>query len=133
MIVDTMTAGAVGSRMTRAADLILYAFTLSCDTVPGILKNFMERVFCLEQPYMIAGVRKTRHPRRVIKNQSLFVFSVCGFLEFSHFDPVNFPVEGMAHPGAGRQPFVANSYLSRARGSISCHRCENVDSRVIDW
>ena len=90
------------------ADLIIYAFTLYWDTVPGILKNFIERGFCLEHPYMIPGISKTRHPRRTPKNQSFFVFSVCGFPEPSHFDSVKAYFKSISHNA--HIPFIGGIY-----------------------
>jgi Multimeric flavodoxin WrbA len=92
----------------QESDLIIYAFTLYWDTVPGILKNFIERGFCLEQPYMIPGLSKTRHPRRTRKDQSFFVFSVCGWPEQAHFDSVKVYFKNVAH--SAHIPFIGGIY-----------------------
>lgn len=92
------------------ADLIIYAFTLYWDTVPGVLKNFIERAFCLEHPYMIPGRFKTRHTRRVKKDKSFFVFSVCGFPEQIHFDSVKQYFQSISHNS--HIPFIGGLYRS---------------------
>ena len=70
------------------ADLVVYAFPLYTYTVPGILKNLMDRCVQRIQPYMIGEGSNTRHPRRNPKNQAMVVFSVCGFPEMDHFNGV---------------------------------------------
>ena len=92
------------------SDLIVYAFTLYWDTVPGILKIFIERAFCLEHPYMIEGLYKTRHPRRKKLDQSFFVFSVCGFPEQSHFDSIKEYFKKISHNA--HIPFIGGIYRS---------------------
>ena len=92
------------------SDMIIYAFTLYWDTVPGILKNFIERAFCLEHPYMIPGLSKTRHPRRKKSDQSFFVFSVCGFPEQSHFDSIKDYFKKISHNS--HIPFIGGIYRS---------------------
>ncbi len=92
------------------SDLIIYAFTLYWDTIPGILKNFIERAFCLEHPYMIPGIYKTRHPRREKRDQSFFVFSVCGFPEESHFDSIKEYFKNISHNA--HIPFIGGIYRS---------------------
>ena len=94
----------------KKSDLIIYAFTLYWDTVPGILKNFIERAFCLEHPYMIPGMNKTRHPRRNKKEQSFFVFSVCGFPEQTHFNPIKEYFNSVSHNA--HMPFLGGIYRS---------------------
>jgi multimeric flavodoxin WrbA len=79
------------------ADMIVYAFTIYWDTVPGILKNFIERAFCLEYPYMIQGLTKTRHPRRVKKDKAFFLFAICGFPEQSNFDSIKDYFKKVSH------------------------------------
>ncbi len=92
------------------SDLIIYAFPLYWDTVPGILKNFIERAFCNEYPYMIPGIYKTRHTRREKKDKSFFVFSVCGFPEQSHFVSVKEYFKKISHNA--HVPFIGGIYRS---------------------
>lgn len=70
------------------ADMLIYAFPLYYDGVPGILKNFIDRGLYRMHPYMIEGNGTTRHPRRVQRNQRMTIFSVCGFPEYEHFEAV---------------------------------------------
>jgi multimeric flavodoxin WrbA/putative sterol carrier protein len=94
--------------MYNDADLIIYAFTIYWDTVPGILKNFIERAFCLEHPYMIQGLTKTRHPRRVKMDKAFFLFSVCGFPEQENFDSVKEYFKKVSHNA--HMPFLGGIY-----------------------
>ena len=68
------------------ADLIVYAFPLYSMSVPGILKNLNDRSVVTMHPFMIDGLHETRHPRRNIKNQATVLFSICGFMDFDHFN-----------------------------------------------
>ncbi len=70
------------------ADLIIYAFPLYADSTPGILKNVLERQIPRVYPYMKPYKNLTRHPRRHLKRQYIFIFAICGFPEKRHFDPV---------------------------------------------
>jgi multimeric flavodoxin WrbA/putative sterol carrier protein len=92
------------------SDLVVFAFTLYWDTVPGILKNFIERAICLEYPYMIPGLYKTRHPRRKKRDKSFFVFSVCGFPEQAHFDSVKQYFKDVGHNA--HSPLLGGIYRS---------------------
>ena len=67
-------------------------------------------LFVLEHPYMIPGMYKTRHPRRIKKEQSFFVFSVCGFPEQSHFDSVKGYFKSISHNA--HIPFIGGIYRS---------------------
>jgi len=71
------------------ADMIVLAFPLYADSIPGILKNFIDRGVHRLYPYMIEGLSKTRHPRRKIKDQSAVIFSICGFPEIKQFNAVS--------------------------------------------
>jgi len=58
------------------ADLVVLAFPLYCDGVPGALKDFFDRSISHSYPFMIEGLYKTRHPRRVKKQQAAVVFGL---------------------------------------------------------
>jgi len=73
------------------ADLIVYAQPLYTFSVPGITKNFLDRLLPRLQPYLIEDSNgSTTHPRRWQgnENQRMVIFSVCGFPEKGHFDPM---------------------------------------------
>ncbi len=84
------------SRMD-AADIVIYAFPLYYDGVPGILKNLIDRGLYRMHPYMIEGNGLTRHPRRSIRNQRMMVFAICGFPEYEHFQAVQSYFRQVSH------------------------------------
>lgn len=77
----------------QQADMIVYAFPLYSMGMPSILKNLMDRGVELILPYMIEGPGMTRHPRRSVKKQSTVLFSICGFDDISHFNPLRATVK----------------------------------------
>ena len=79
------------------ADIIVYAFPLYVDGVPGILKNFIDRGLYRLYPYMTEGSGITRHPRRVRRDQQMTVFSVCGFPEYKHFQSIRQYFKQVSH------------------------------------
>jgi multimeric flavodoxin WrbA/putative sterol carrier protein len=79
------------------ADLIVYAFPLYVDGMPALLKNYCDRAVCRSHPFMVNGIGKTRHPRRDRIDQSIVVFSVCGFLEMENFDAVKAHFRQISH------------------------------------
>lgn len=89
----------------QEADLVVYAFPLYADGVPGILKNLIERGTKTMHPYMIEGLRKIRHPRRKVKNQAAVLFSICGFPEMDHFDALRLYFKEWSHNS--HMPIVA--------------------------
>jgi len=69
------------------ADFVVYAQPLYVFTVPGIMKNFLDRCLPRLEPYLIRKENgSTRHPRRWTQNGRVVIFSVCGFPEMEHFD-----------------------------------------------
>lgn len=83
---------------TNKADLIVYAFPLYVDGMPSRLKNCFERSVRRVHPYMHLDDGKMRHPRRVErKNQSMAIFSVCGFPERKQFKALDAHFEAISH------------------------------------
>lgn len=69
------------------ADLVVYAVPLYIYSVPGPVKTFLDRQLPLVEPYLITKDGMTSHPRRnKEKNLKIFILSVAGFPEKSHFD-----------------------------------------------
>ena len=69
------------------AECVVYAQPLYTFSVPGIMKNFLDRCLPRLEPYLIKGPDNTsRHPRRWSQNGRMVLFSVCGFPEIEHFD-----------------------------------------------
>lgn len=76
------------SEQADDADLLVYAQPLYVFSVPGIVKNFLDRRLPRLLPYLIeSSDGATRHPHRQEsgRRQRLVVFSVCGFPELDHF------------------------------------------------
>ncbi|MBI4773528.1 MAG: NAD(P)H-dependent oxidoreductase [Deltaproteobacteria bacterium] len=73
------------------ADLVVYAQPLYVMSVPGITKNFLDRMIPGLDPRLIERPDgSTRHPLRSpgAFGRRLLVFSVCGFPELEHFEPM---------------------------------------------
>lgn len=97
------------------ADLIVYAFPIYADGMPGILKNYFDRSVSRAYPYMIEGMKRVRHPRRFInENHTMVIFSICGFFEMINFDPVKAYFKALAHNR--HTPVIAEIYRTTAVG-----------------
>ena len=97
------------------AELIVYAFPIYADGMPGILKNYFDRSVSRAYPYVIPGMNGVRHPRRFItKNQSMVIFSICGFFEEKNFNPVKSFFKALAHNR--HCPVVGEIYRTTAVG-----------------
>ena len=69
------------------ADLIVYALPLYIYSIPGPVKTFQDRQLPMAEPYLVDKNGITSHPRRnKDKILKVFVISVAGFPEKSHFD-----------------------------------------------
>jgi multimeric flavodoxin WrbA/putative sterol carrier protein len=69
------------------ANLIVYVFPLYFYNMPGIVKNLLDRQLPLVKPQLIERNGVTGHPPRNPKrNNKVFLISVAGFPERSHFD-----------------------------------------------
>jgi multimeric flavodoxin WrbA/putative sterol carrier protein len=80
------------------ADMIVYALPLYVDGMPSILKNYFDRSVRRVYPYICTDTPKMRHPRRIDKkNQTMVVFSICGFQEKTQFKALNSHFEAIAH------------------------------------
>ncbi len=97
------------------ADIIVYAFPIYADNIPGVLKNYFDRSVSRAYPHMIEGMNGVRHPRKYIhKNQSMVVFSICGFWEMKNFKPVKAFFKALAHNR--HCPIVGEIYRTTAIG-----------------
>ncbi len=69
------------------ADLIVYAFPLYYFSMPGIVKNLIDRQLPLVRPELIERNGRTGHPSRNPDRKSrVFLIATAGFPERSHFD-----------------------------------------------
>ncbi len=96
----------------QAADLVVFAFPLYVDGVPGLMKNALDRCVCAGLPFMVEGPEKTRHPRRERKAQSMAVLSICGFPEAENFNAVRDHFRQISHNR--HTPVVAEIFRSAA-------------------
>ncbi len=72
----------------EAADLILYALPLYYHSIPGHVKNHLDRQLPRMYPFMEKTGASTRHPRRTSVRQNMVLFSICGFPELKQFEPL---------------------------------------------
>ncbi len=72
----------------RQSDLIVYATPLYVYTVSGFMKDFLDRVIPLVQPFIEVKNGVCAHPGRTPRSAGVksVVISNCGFPEQSHFD-----------------------------------------------
>ncbi|MEW6217957.1 MAG: NAD(P)H-dependent oxidoreductase [Thermodesulfobacteriota bacterium] len=87
-----------------AADLVIYAQPLYIFSVPGPMKIFLDRCLPRYQPFLVEGPGGlTRHPmRRGERPGRMLVFSVCGFPEREHFQPLLAMFRHMARVSGSR-------------------------------
>ncbi|MBW2618676.1 MAG: SCP2 sterol-binding domain-containing protein, partial [Deltaproteobacteria bacterium] len=71
-------------------DTLIMAQPLYIYTVPGLVKDFMDRCLPGAQPFMVTDKEgRTTHPSRWPGAKArIVIFSVCGFPEPEHFDPL---------------------------------------------
>lgn len=70
----------------KAADVLVFATPLYVDNVTGLMKNFMDRILPLGEPYLVKDEKgECRHPARYVKTPKIAVISNCGFPEQSQF------------------------------------------------
>lgn len=113
------------------ADVIVYAFPIYADGMPGILKNYFDRSVSRAYPYIIDGLNGVRHPRRYIKeNQSMIIFSICGFFENKNFKPVQVFFNALAHNR--HCPVIAEIYRTTAVGLYGNPFLFKMQNEVID-
>jgi multimeric flavodoxin WrbA/putative sterol carrier protein len=71
----------------QKANLIVFSTPLYVYNVTGLLKNFLDRQIPLLEPYLVEKGEATGHPRRdTPEDQKVFLISVAGFPELSHFN-----------------------------------------------
>jgi multimeric flavodoxin WrbA len=68
------------------SDIVVFATPLYVDNVSGIMKNFMDRMIPIVEPYFNKDENgECRHKKRYEKYPKIVVISNCGFPEQSHF------------------------------------------------
>ncbi|HUU78884.1 MAG TPA: flavodoxin family protein [candidate division Zixibacteria bacterium] len=69
-------------------DLMVLAAPVYVDGLPGMFKNFVDRMLCLLDPEFILKDDHCRHPIRFPKMPHLVLLSTCGFTEMDNFSPM---------------------------------------------
>ena len=71
----------------READLLVYATPLYIFSVPGLMKDFMDRQFPMAQPFIDIKDGICTHPLRYpsTKSTAVVLISTCGFPDTEHF------------------------------------------------
>ena len=73
----------------READIVVFATPVYVDGVSGPMKNLMDRIIPLAQPFFELRDGHCRHPlREGTKNGKVVLVSNCGFWEMDNFDPL---------------------------------------------
>ncbi|HPQ27971.1 MAG TPA: flavodoxin family protein [Desulfobacteraceae bacterium] len=77
-------------------DLMVWAFPLYVDGMPGLFKNILDRMMVLNLPEIINVRGQWVHPCRYERMPDLVVASVCGFYGTENFEPLIRHVEALA-------------------------------------
>jgi multimeric flavodoxin WrbA len=73
----------------QEADVIVLAAPVYVDGMPGNLKNLIDRLIPLIEPYFVLRDEHCRHPpREPHKHSKVVLISNCGFWEMDNFDPL---------------------------------------------
>lgn len=87
----------------READIWVFATPVYVDGVTGPMKNLMDRVLPLLQPFFELRDGHCRHPlREGTKHGKVVLVSNCGFWEMDNFDPLLVHMKAMCR-NAGRE------------------------------
>ncbi len=78
-------------------DLMVIAAPLYVDSIPGGLKNFLDRLIPLNHPYIFNKNGRCRHPSRYPCLPNLALAAVCGFYELENFLPLVTQMEATSH------------------------------------
>jgi multimeric flavodoxin WrbA len=73
----------------QEADVIIFGTPVYVDGMPGTLKNLIDRLIPIVEPYFVMRDGHCRHPPRKPHKQSKVVLvSNCGFWELDNFEPL---------------------------------------------
>lgn len=79
------------------ADVLVFATPVYVDGVTGPMKNLLDRLIPLVQPFFELRGGHCRHPRRgANKNGKLVLVSNCGFWEMDNFNPLLVHMEAIS-------------------------------------
>jgi multimeric flavodoxin WrbA len=80
----------------QQADVIVFATPVYVDGMPGTLKNLIDRLIPLIEPYFVMRGEHCRHPpRQPHKHSKVVLISNCGFWEMDNFDPLVMHVQAI--------------------------------------
>ena len=83
----------------KEADLIVIATPLYIFQATGLVKDFLDRIIPIAEPYLVEKDGVTTHPMRDrVKPRKIFLISVAGFPERSHFDGLVLSFKRFAGP-----------------------------------
>jgi len=73
----------------READIIVLATPLYWDGVSGLMKNFLDRLTPIGQPFIEIRDDRSRHPvREGYGHGKMVLVSTCGYFEIENFEPL---------------------------------------------
>ncbi len=73
----------------RDAEIWVFATPVYCDGVTGLMKNLMDRMIPLVEPFIEIRDNHCRHPiREGTKRDKVVLISNCGFWEMDNFEPL---------------------------------------------
>ena len=73
----------------QQADFIVFATPVYVDGMPGALKNLIDRLLPVIEPYFVLQAKHCRHPpRQPHKSSRVALVANCGFWEKDNFDPL---------------------------------------------
>jgi len=73
------------------SDTVIFSTPVYFFSIPGILKNFIDRLFSCSEPFMIKCKQResvSSHPLRKSNLKNIFLIASCGFPEYEHFKPL---------------------------------------------
>lgn len=108
------------------SDLTVFATPLYTYSVPGMLKDFLDRNLPLSQPYLIESGETTGHPSRREREGKIFIISTAGFPEKGHFDGMM----TMFHHLAGGESGITGSILLPGAETIANDLAGEEDSSL---
>lgn len=72
----------------KYSDLIIIATPVHSDGVTGPIKNLMDRLLPLKEPYFTDKNGRSRHISKLIEKKQLLLISTCGLFEIENFTPM---------------------------------------------
>lgn len=74
----------------KACDALIFALPLYYFSLPGLAKNFLDRMLPMVEPFLVMDEKTgmTSHPHRYERSRRVVLLSVCGFPEADHFEPL---------------------------------------------